>query len=136
MLDTVAVLMASQQDMQGACRMLCLQMLAAAVCASHRGSLLQAEDRQMQAISDRLMGDAAEQGDISFGGEVSVEAQVSCWSIQLQLQLYHELVCGVAHSNAGGQPDLGFNSCRPSTCPVCCDKLAAAFRFNQQGVGI
>ena len=37
---------------------------------------LQAEDRQMEAISARLMGDAAEQGDISFGGEVSVEAQV------------------------------------------------------------
>ena len=74
----------STMHMVHAGKMCCLQLMAAAVCASDRGSLLQAEDRQMQAISDRLMGDAAEQGDISFGGEVSVEAQVSCWSNQVQ----------------------------------------------------
>ena len=31
----------------------------------------------METISARLMGDAAEEGDIAFGGEVSLDAQVS-----------------------------------------------------------
>lgn len=36
----------------------------------------QAEERQLETISARLMGDAAEEGDLAFGGEVSLDAQV------------------------------------------------------------
>ena len=30
----------------------------------------------MEALSARMMGDAAEEGDISFGGEVGLDAEV------------------------------------------------------------
>ena len=35
-----------------------------------------AADRAFRSTSERLMGDAADAGDVAFGGEVQIESQV------------------------------------------------------------